>query len=180
MDSKPSKVARSPARRTPACPGPTPLLNKKARFTLLLKTTKTAKPGALLLNRFEEPDSTLVEVSATPVNKYDPARNEEVPFTEEELDAPAFVGDTLVFKETIFEHTPADPRQAEKPVAKTERTFHSDTGSFSVREMVANICAFEQEARPKTLWFGGLDAHHVWFEGVRLNPDGTCRILWGS
>lgn len=60
------------------------------------------------------------------------------------------------------------------------RTFRaaSDDG-FTVRELVDAICAFEKEDRAHTDWFGGVDVHAVFFEGLERDGD-AWRIVYGS
>ncbi|MFE3798331.1 hypothetical protein [Nocardia tengchongensis] len=51
---------------------------------------------------------------------------------------------------------------------------------FTVRDLVAAIAETERRTRPQSQWFGGIDVHHVFFEGIEQQEDGTWRILWGS
>ena len=51
-----------------------------------------------------------------------------------------------------------------------------DTGE----EMADIVVEFEKEDRPKTEWFGGIDAHHIFFEGMHKNKDNSYTIHWGS
>ena len=60
-----------------------------------------------------------------------------------------------------------------------ERTCTTDNGFFTLAEVVQNIIDFETARRPLTVWFGGVDKHHVFFEG--LKEDGEAySISWGS
>ncbi|MFE3752893.1 hypothetical protein ACFXO9_01160 [Nocardia tengchongensis] len=51
---------------------------------------------------------------------------------------------------------------------------------FTVRDLVAAIAETERRTRPQSQWFGGIDVHHVFFEGLDQQEDGTWRIFWGS
>ena len=51
---------------------------------------------------------------------------------------------------------------------------------FTVRDLIAAIEKTERETRPKGKWFGGIDVHHVFFEGLSRGEDGTWSINWGS
>ena len=47
--------------------------------------------------------------------------------------------------------------------------------------MIANIADFETSHRPQTRWFGDIDRHHRFFEGLDLTDDGeSYKIAWGS
>ena len=51
---------------------------------------------------------------------------------------------------------------------------------FTVRDLIAAIEVTEQATRPSSDWFGGVDIHHVFFEGIAVGRDGIGSILWGS
>ncbi|WP_458691247.1 hypothetical protein [Nocardia tengchongensis] len=51
---------------------------------------------------------------------------------------------------------------------------------FTVRDLVAAVAETERRTRAQSQWFGGIDVHHVFFEGIDQDEDGTWRILWGS
>jgi len=62
----------------------------------------------------------------------------------------------------------------------TRKTFRSENG-FTVRKLIDCVFEFEKEDRPKTMWMGGVDCHHRFFEGLRLNADKkSYTIDWGS
>jgi hypothetical protein len=52
--------------------------------------------------------------------------------------------------------------------------------SFTVRELAAAVAETERQARGQSEWFGGIDVHHVYFEGISLDDDGVWDIRWGS
>lgn len=50
---------------------------------------------------------------------------------------------------------------------------------FTVKDMIAVICEQERQTRGDTDWFGGIDIHHIFFEG--LTPDKDVWIVsYGS
>lgn len=51
--------------------------------------------------------------------------------------------------------------------------------SFSVRDLLNAVEKTEQMVRPQTDWFGGIDCHHIYFEGIHLK-NGVYEIYWGS
>ena len=85
--------------------------------------------------------------------------------------APAFHGHEIVLR--------SGPSQFHE--GETKRTFVNRRGYFTAGEMVRNILAIERVDRPKSRWQGGVDACHVYFEGMQRNEDGHgyC-IYWGS
>jgi hypothetical protein len=51
---------------------------------------------------------------------------------------------------------------------------------FTVRDLLSCVEETERQARPSSVWFDGIDVHHVFFEGLGLEEDGVWRIDWGS
>ena len=60
-------------------------------------------------------------------------------------------------------------------------TFRNENG-FTVGQLFDAILKFELIDRPKTDWFGGIDVHHIFFEGLDEveGKDNTYTISWGS
>ena len=94
--------------------------------------------------------------------------------TCDEQAKPGYVGKTLVL-ESVWQTRDG------RIVDATRYKCSNDKGFFTVAEVVALIVEFERIDRPKSQWFGGVDCHHVFFEGLRPNSDGDAfRISWGS
>ncbi|MFI6996408.1 hypothetical protein [Nocardia sp. NPDC050175] len=51
---------------------------------------------------------------------------------------------------------------------------------FTVRDLVAAISETERSTRQQSQWFGGIDVHHIFFEGIHEGDDGVWEIYWGS
>ena len=51
---------------------------------------------------------------------------------------------------------------------------------FTVKELAAAITETERRGRGSSEWLGGIDTHHVYFEGIELEEDGVWCINWGS
>ena len=62
----------------------------------------------------------------------------------------------------------------------TKPRIAADFQFFTAQEMIDNIIVFERIDRPKTSWFGGVDCHHVYFEGLRPDEKGSYHLFWGS
>ncbi|MFN2547487.1 MAG: hypothetical protein ABR567_08655 [Myxococcales bacterium] len=52
---------------------------------------------------------------------------------------------------------------------------------FTVRDLIEAVEETERQTRGKTRWLGGgVDVHHVYFEGLEPEKDGSWTICWGS
>lgn len=54
-----------------------------------------------------------------------------------------------------------------------------DGKHFTVRDLTAAVCETEKQGRGDSEWYGGIDVHHTFFEGIELE-DGVWCIHWGS
>jgi hypothetical protein len=52
--------------------------------------------------------------------------------------------------------------------------------AFTVRDLLAAVEETERRTRGQSEWFGGIDVHHCYFEGIDPDDDGVWRIFWGS
>jgi hypothetical protein len=52
--------------------------------------------------------------------------------------------------------------------------------TFTVRDLAACVEETERRTRGSTEWLGGVDVHHVFFEGLSRESDGSWAICWGS
>jgi hypothetical protein len=58
---------------------------------------------------------------------------------------------------------------------------HAPNGEFfTVRDMIRAVEETERQTRGNSEWYDGVDVHHIFFEGIRANDDGTWSIRWGS
>ena len=51
---------------------------------------------------------------------------------------------------------------------------------FTVRSLLDAIEVTERQTRARSKWFGGIDVHHVFFEGLDRGDDGVWQIIWAS
>ena len=51
---------------------------------------------------------------------------------------------------------------------------------FTVKDILSAVEDAERQTRANTNWFGGIDVHHVFFEGLHKQKDGSFEIHWGS
>jgi hypothetical protein len=52
--------------------------------------------------------------------------------------------------------------------------------TFTVRDLAAAVEETERRARGASAWLGGIDVHHVYFEGIHPDDTGAWAIWWGS
>ncbi len=62
-----------------------------------------------------------------------------------------------------------------KPVRHTQPDCE-----FTVRDVLEAVEETERQTRGQTAWFGGIDVHHVYFEGFDGEEDDVWLIGWGS
>lgn len=134
----------------------------EVQWVLDLKVTETKQYGNLL-NRFAPPEAKLVSISYTTPEWY--KDHDFIALTETELREIAFSGPLITFKS-----------------AMTKSFNAPNNKSFTVKELIEAIVSFEKEDRlcSKSEWFGGIDVHHVFFEGLGKYKDGMYEVNWGS
>lgn len=130
---------------------------------LSIETSEKPKRIGSLLNQYCEPTTKVISVSWEP-NIFENDNFREL--TEEELERVVFEEKTLLIRSHACLH----------PSALIE---HKATKHFTVRDMIKVVCDTELATRSDTEWFGGIDVHHVFFEGIHL-LDGVWTIGWGS
>ncbi len=121
-----------------------------------------------LLNEFVHPGIKIKSMSIDKIEKF--VDDEIVLLTKKELDTVCYKEKEITFIESRSQFHQG-----------FTKTFKNSKG-FTVREMFNIIVEFEEEARPLSNWFGGIDAHHIYFEGLREYPDkkNSYMIRWGS
>jgi len=129
--------------------------------------------------RVEWHDAEQVEIST----EYLEWRPEERRLRDDECQKPGFYGNVMALRCDQYDDIYSDlfAFHTGELMASTEQAYHTTNGYFTIAETIANVIAFETSHRPKTKWQGSSDLHHVFFEGLHLNPDGkTFRACWGS
>ena len=51
---------------------------------------------------------------------------------------------------------------------------------FTVRQLLAAVLDAERQIRGNSEWFGGVNVHHIYFEGIYPTKDGCWFASWGS
>lgn len=55
-----------------------------------------------------------------------------------------------------------------------------DGAAFTVRDLARAIEETERRGRGESEWLGGIDVHHVYFEGIEEDDGGVWYVNWGS
>jgi len=81
-----------------------------------------------------------------------------------ELNMPAYLENTITFYNAMCDF---------------KKTYKTDKGYFTIKEIIENIINFEKKVREKNPWLGCIDTHHNFFEGLFENNN-KFEIAWGS
>lgn len=150
------------------------------RLSWTLHIDATEKPCGV------NPNSTYLLISKIdawrPIQIYDKTvgdlPDDPSPFTDAtstDLELPGLTGYTMILDNG--HKTAGKYRVSTKRV---KRTFKNKRGYFTCGELIDNIVQFENTSRIFTNWFGGIDCHHVFFEGLRSSGKDTYIVQWGS
>jgi hypothetical protein len=133
---------------------------------LTIQLDKPATPIGGLLNLQASPDAQIVRLELK-VEVFDPDTETRRPITQEEFDSVAFQGASIQLKSEDGNAV----------------SHNAPNGSyFTVRDMLRAVEETERQTRGQTEWLGGIDVHHIYFEGIHPceEEDGVYEIYWGS
>jgi hypothetical protein len=143
-------------------------------WTLNIETTETeVHEGSY--NRFETQTSDIIKITVDTPLIFDKTDYDKEPeyATSADLALPGLIGNTMTLEN---KHT-----QRRKYTTKhVEHTFTNKRGYFTCGELIDNIVQYANINRPHTRWFGGIDCHHIFFEGLTSCGKDTYTIYWGS
>merc|ERR1712150_155897 len=145
------------------------IMDKFSKYHAILKMDiETYQLNEQLLNKFVKPDATIKSVSIMDIQKF--VEDDLVDLTADELNEVCLEGKEVTFVK--------EKSQFHEGFSKT---FRNENG-FTVRQIFDIVEEFEMQARPLNKWFGGIDAHHIYFEGFDKidGKDNHYRINWGS
>lgn len=91
--------------------------------------------------------------------------DDERPLTEEELASVAFDAPEIQLRGDT----------GELVVHRAPNGRH-----FKVGDLIRAVEETERRTRANTEWLGGIDVHHIFFEGILPEQDGTWSLCWGS
>lgn len=133
---------------------------------LNIQLDQPATPVGGLLNLQASPDAQIVRLELK-VQVFEPDTETFREVTAEELDSVAFQGASI--------HLQSEDGDV---VA-----HNASNGSyFTVRELLRAVEETERQTRGHSDWLGGIDVHHVFFEGIHPSDeeDDVYEIYWGS
>jgi len=117
-----------------------------------------------LLNLKASPDAKVVSVKLQ-AEVFEEAKDEFRDLTPDELNSIAFRGAEIRLRNDSGRIV----------------THKAPNGaSFTVRELLLAIEETERQTRNDVEWLGGVDVHHIFFEGIHQSEDGVWDINWGS
>jgi hypothetical protein len=134
--------------------------------TLEIELDVPAEPVGDLLNVRAEPDARIVRLELR-AEVFNPETEEFRPLTPAELDSVAFRSGSIRLRSEDGEAV----------------SHAAPNGShFTVRELLHAVEETERQTRAGSEWLGGIDVHHVFFEGIHPDEDedGVWEIYWGS
>lgn len=124
-------------------------------FILNVKVSSKRQRIGSLLNERAQPGASITSL------RLNPSR----PLKNSELDAVAYDGPAIVLQGAGHVPMLHEPQQGK--------------GFFTVRDLLDAVEKTERDTRHLSEWFGGIDVHHVFFEGFCLE-DNVWHICWGS
>lgn len=132
---------------------------------LEIELSEPPQPIGNLLNERAAPDARVVRLTLT-AEVFNRDTEEFRPLTPDELAGVAFRGPSIRLRGEDDD----------------EGLAHAaPNGSyFTVAELLHAVEETERAARGRSEWFGGVDVHHVFFEGIEPGDDDTWEICWGS
>ena len=130
-------------------------------FCLFIKTDQEPVSVTGLLNRFENEHARVIDVKT----KLEWYKEDDIIESDDLNLQKVFKGDdiTLICNRSSY-----------------EKTFKVENGGLTALELTNIICDFEKNSRNYTEWFGGVDTHHIFFEGMFQVEPGKYSIFWGS
>lgn len=132
---------------------------------LEIELTVPAEPVGKLLNLSASPEAKVATLHLR-TEVYNDEIDENRELTVEELAAVAFHGSQIKLRgesEKVVSHDAPNGRY------------------FTVRELLQAVEETERQTRGQSQWLGGVDVHHIYFEGIEFNDeDGVWEICWGS
>lgn len=117
------------------------------------------------LGNLKAPDQSVIKSISLKNSIYEDADNDHRELTESELSQPAFNSPSISMfgaAREVVEHTAPNGQY------------------FTVSELLQAVEDTEKSTRANSEWLGGINIHHIAFEGISLREDGTWMISWGS
>lgn len=123
---------------------------------------ETYQANSTLLNEFVKSDAQIKSIKWNKITKFDSDNEIFLDVSKEEME-------TVVYKNTTI-----------SIISNNCTKFFQNENGFTVEDLFDCVLDVEKIARPRTEWFGGIDAHHVYFEGLQEVSKGCYLVFWGS
>jgi hypothetical protein len=131
---------------------------------LEIELTVPAEPIGNLSNLRASPEAHIASLKLR-AEVFNPETKEFRPLTQSELDAVAFRGSSIRLRSEGGEVVSHDAPNG---------------AFFTVRELLQAVEETERRTRAQSEWLGGVDVHHVFFEGIHHDQGDIWEIYWGS
>lgn len=133
-----------------------------------LDTPPTSMGGQAirLLNLVADPKAILKDIKVGDIGRYCAQIEDFIYYTDDELN-------TLIIydKENIQFQC----------LNGIKKYYNFPNKKATIKEFVDAIIDFEKISRPAGDWFGGIDCHHIFYEGIfPIEENDTYMIHWGS
>ena len=148
-------------------------------FTLHIETDKEPKQFPGMLNQYCEKDTKVVKITVPHVFKY--GEEDYDLFADELEERDEFCDDLVELSDKELDVC----AYKSKSIRLSCGEYFAPEGKdyFSIKDLLQAICENEEtdRAREENLWFGGIDCHHIFFEGMSLDCWGNYyHVSWGS
>ncbi len=131
---------------------------------LEVQLSEPARPVGTTLNVAAPPEARVLSIRLVP-EVFDDGLQETRPLTEPE-------------RAIVVLEAPEIRLRGESGDVMTHSA--PDRSRFTVRDLLQAAEETERRTRPSSQWLGGVDVHHVFFEGIEQGDDGVWEICWGS
>ena len=163
-------ASSSPNPSSTSTPTPNTIPNPNPNPGLVSNPNSPTPTQPGLLNRFEHPDTEVESCTIADDDVYFLDSGKELTATElaSVACAPARAGPSAPFGPSIS-------------FIGHDTTYEAMDGQhLTVAEFLRAVGEHETAVRGSSDWCGGVDTHHVFFEGVYADFEGRYGILWGS
>ena len=147
-------------------------------FTLHIETDKEPKQFPGMLNQYCEKDTKIVKITVPYVFKY--GKDYDL-FADDLKERDEFSDDLVELSDKELDVCAYKSKSVRLGCGEYFAPDNKDY--FSIKDLLEAICKNEEidRAREENFWFGGIDCHHIFFEGMSLDCCGNYyHVSWGS
>lgn len=157
-------------------------INKKAfsffnnlEGTLDIKLSEETESIGGLLNQKATPEAKITKMSLSLIVRPEDDDDDNRSLTKDELNMIVFYDVDLIMLNGQDYHsdTMTSVRHFIEHEANKSRTF-------TIKDLIKCVLKTEKKTRKDTEWFGGIDVHHIYFEGITKSKGNKFNICWDS